>query len=281
MNKTAVITDSASDLSIDTIKKYNIKVIPLQIHFSNKTYKDGIEIKPSELYEMLKSEIPKSSLPSHDDIISVFDELKEEGYTDVIYVGISTGLSGTYNFIKMLGQEYEGLNFYSFDTKTLSCAEGMLVSIAAKMIEASYDIKKILDELFKIREKMLALFVVKDLTYLIKGGRINKVTGVIGNILKLCPIIHVNDNGVYEIFSKTLGFSKSLNVMIKEVENRFKGLNVAVTIVYGLEEEMAKTVLERIKKFCTVIEEAISPVTAVLGVHTGPGLVGIIVREAY
>ena len=279
MKKTAIITDSASDLSTDTIKKYNIKVIPLQIHFSDRTYKDGLEIKPIELYEMLKSEIPKSSLPSHDDIISVFDQLKEEGYTDVIYVGISTGLSGTYNFIKMLGQEYEGLNFYSFDTKTLSCAEGMLVSMAAKMIEASYDIKRILDELYKIREKMLALFVVKDLTYLIKGGRINKVTGVIGNILKLCPIIHVNDNGIYEIFSKTLGFSKSLNIMIKEVENRFKGLNIAVTIVHGLEEEMAKTVLENIKKFCNVIEEAISPVTAVLGVHTGPGLIGIIVRE--
>lgn len=279
MNKTAIITDSASDLSIDTIKKYNIKVIPLQIHFSDRTYKDGLEIKPSELYEMLKSEIPKSSLPSHDDIISVFDELKSEGYTDVLYVGISTGLSGTYNFIKMLGQEYDGLNFYSFDTKTLSCAEGMLVYIAAKMIEASYDIKNILNELSKIREKMLALFVVKDLTYLIKGGRINKVTGVIGNILKLCPIIHVNESGVYEILSKTLGFSKSLNVMIKEVENRFRGLNVSVTIVHGLEEETAKTVLEKIKKFCTVIEEAISPVTAVLGVHTGPGLVGIIVRE--
>ncbi len=279
MNKIAVITDSASDLSIDTIKKYNIKVIPLQIHFSDRTYKDGIEIKPAELYEMLKSEIPKSSLPSHDDIVAVFDQLKEEGYTDVIYIGISTGLSGTYNFIKMLGQEYEGLNFYSFDTKTLSCAEGMLVSMAAKMIKASYDIKRILDELSKIREKMLALFVVKDLTYLIKGGRINKVTGVIGNILKLCPIIHVNSNGIYEIFSKTLGFSKSLNVMIKEVEKRFQGLNVAVTVVHGLEEEMAKTVLEKIKKFCIVIDEAISPVTAVLGVHTGPGLIGIIVRE--
>ena len=279
MNKTAIITDSASDLSIDTIKKYNIKVIPLQIHFSDRTYKDGVEIKPSELYEMLKSEIPKSSLPSHDDIISVFDELKSQGYTDVLYVGISTGLSGTYNFIKMLGQEYEGLNFYSFDTKTLSCAEGMLVSIAAKMIEASYDIKNILNELSKIREKMFSLFVVKDLTYLIKGGRINKVTGMIGNILKFCPIIHVNESGVYEIFKKTLGFSKSLNVMIKEVENRFRGLNVSVTIVHGLEEDIAKNILEKIKKFCTVIEEAISPVTAVLGVHTGPGLVGIIVRE--
>ena len=193
MNKIAIVTDSASDISCEDISKYNIKIIPLRICFENKTYRDRLEITPLELYDMLKNEIPKSSLPSSEDINEVFEQIKKEGYSDILYIGISSGLSGTYNFVKLMGENLEGINFYSFDTKSLSCGQGMLVLEAARMADSMCDVNEIIDKIKAIRKKSQALFVVKDLTYLMKGGRIGKVAGTLGSLLKLCPIVRVND----------------------------------------------------------------------------------------
>lgn len=280
MNKIALITDSACDISQEFISQHNIKMIPLRICFSNKTYLDRVDLTSLELYEKMKAEIPKTSLPSSESVISIFDQIKSEGYTDVLYIGVSSGLSGTYNFVNLIGQQYESLNFFSFDTKTLSCGEGMLVKTAAKMIENGVSVNEIISELSDIRNNMLALFIVKDLTYLSKGGRIGKVAGTIGSLLKICPVVKVNSDGVYETAVKSLGFSRSLQMMIKEFESRFTGSNIKVSVVHGLEESLANSVLNKIKTFANVIEGEVIPVTAVLAVHTGPGLIGIIAQNA-
>ena len=279
MNSIALITDSACDISCDFIQKYNIKIIPLRISFSDKTFRDRVDITPPELYDMLKDEIPKTSLPSSEDVYSVFQKIKKENFEQVLYIGISSGLSGTYNFVTMLGKEFFGDKFYSFDTKTLSAAEGVLVKTAAKMIENESKILHILDVIYKIRKNMFGEFVVKDITYLSKGGRIGKVAGTLGSLLRICPIIRVNDDGVYETAGKSMGFSRSLQIMVNQLREKFDGLKIVVEIVHGLEENAAKTVLEKIKQFSDVVQSSIIPVTAVLGVHTGPGLIGIIAYE--
>ncbi len=276
MNRTAIITDSACDISCEDIKKYNVKIIPLRICFSDKTYLDRVDITPIQLYEKLEKEIPKTSLPSSESIMSILDEVKSEGYTSVLYIGISSGLSGSYNFIKMIGEQYEGLNFYSFNTFSLSCGQGMLIKIAAKMLESLCPIGDVIDEIKKIREKMTAMFVVKDLSYLSKGGRIGKVAGTVGSLLKICPIVRVNDEGVYETAAKSMGYSRSVQMMVKEIEKKFTGCNICVSVVHGLMEDLANAVLNKIKQFANVIESEVVPVTAVLAVHTGPGLIGII-----
>lgn len=279
MHKIALMTDSACDVSQDFILKNNIKMIPLRICFSDKTYLDRVDLTSLELYEKMKTEIPKTSLPSSESIISVLDQIKNEGYTDVLYIAISSGLSGSYNFIKLIAEQYKGLNFHHFDTKTLSCGEGMLVKVANRMIQEDHTVNEIICELNNIRNNMLAFFIVKDLTYLRKGGRIGKVAGTIGSLLKICPVVRVNDDGVYETSAKSLGFSHSLQIMIKQIENKFAGSNIAVSVVHGLEESLANSVLNKIKHFANVVEGEIIPVTAVLAVHTGPGLIGIIAHN--
>lgn len=277
MGNIALITDSACDLSCETLEKYNIKVIPLRINFSNKTFRDRVDITPLELYDMLKNEIPKTSLPSAEDVNSVFDKVKDA--EKIFYIGLSSGLSGTYNFIKLLGKEAFGERFFSFDTKTLSGGQGLLIEKAAQMIEEGKSISDILVTLNIIRSKMFAEFIVKDITYLAQGGRIGKVAGTLGSLLKICPIIKVNDEGVYETAGKSMGFSRSLQVMLNQLQNKLSGLKIIVEIVHGLEETAAKNVLSKIKQFSDVIQASIIPVTAVLGVHTGPGLIGIIAYE--
>lgn len=277
MNKIALITDSACDLCCEIVEKYNINVIPLRINFSEKSFRDREDITPLELYDMIKNEIPKTSLPLAEDVYSVFRKLKD--FDKVLYIGISSGLSGTYNFIKLLGKEVFGDRFFSFDSKTLSGGQGLLVKKAAQMIEKGNTLADILVELNIIRSRMFAEFIVKDITYLIQGGRIGKVAGTLGSLFKICPIIKVNDDGVYETAGKSIGFARSLQLMLNQLQSKFNGLKIIVEVVHGLEESTAKTVLDKIKQFSNVIQESIVPVTAVLGVHTGPGLIGIIAYE--
>ncbi len=277
MESITLITDSACDLSCETLKKYDIKIIPLRINFSDRSLRDREDVTSSEIYEMLKTEVPKTSLPSSEDVESVFKTIGDA--TSVLYVGFSSGLSGTYNFIKMLGNEFFGNRFYSFDTKTLSAGLGLLVKKAAQMIREGKAMNDIFSTLINIRSRMFAEFVVKDITYLTQGGRINKIAGTIGSLLKISPVIRVNDDGVYETSGKSIGFSRSIQIMINHFKEKFDGLKVIVQVVHGMEENTARMVMDKINQFSTVVQESITPVTAALGVHTGPALIGIIAYE--
>ena len=217
--KIAIITDSGSDLNDKFAKKYNIKIIPLRMTFSNNIYRDRVEITSNEFYELLEKEIPKTSLPSVKDILCVLDSLKAEGYTDVLYVGISSAMSGTLNFVDIIGHEYEGLNFYSFDSRTLACAQRVLVIEAIKELERSGDIDRIKTHLFKIRQEMTALLTVGSLKYLYRGGRISRTASTVGNLLHINPIITVNDKGKFEVIGKSIGVQRAIDSIIKDIKS--------------------------------------------------------------
>ena len=279
MKKIAIITDSAGDLSASFAKKYNVKVIPLRICFSDKEFLDGVNIRSDEIYSLMEKEIPKSSLPYRDDIIAAFEQAKSEGYTDAIYIGISSGLSGTFNSVRLVANEFDGLNIHCFDSKTLSCAQNMLILAAIAAIKTTDNVQEILNKLQEIRKKMVAMFCVRDLTYLIKGGRIGKVAGTVGNLLKLCPVIKVNDDGIYETASKTIGFNRAIDMLINEIKSRFSNVEIAISLTYSSNKEIAEKIKSEIKKHCNVKSCEMNPVTAVLGVHTGPDMAGIAVYE--
>lgn len=275
MKKIAIITDSAGDLSASFAKKHNIKVIPLRICFSDKEFLDGVNIRSDEIYPLMEKEIPKSSLPYRDDIVAAFEQAKSEGYTDAIYIGVSSGLSGTFNSVRLTANEFEGLNVHCFDSKTLSCAQNMLILAAITALKTTDNVQEILNKLLEIRKKMVAMFCVRDLTYLIKGGRIGKVAGTVGTLLKICPVIKVNDDGIYESAAKTIGFNRAIEALINEFKTHFANVEIAISLTYSSNKEIAEKLKSEIKKHCKVKSCEMNPVTAVLGVHTGPNMAGI------
>ena len=279
IKKIAIITDSAGDLSASFAKKHNVKVIPLRICFSDKEFLDGVNIRSDEIYSLMEKEIPKSSLPYRDDIVAAFEQAKSEGYTEAIYIGVSSRLSGTFNSVRLVANEFDGLNIHCFDSKTLSCAQNMLILAAIAAIKTTDNVQEILNKLQEIRKKMVAMFCVRDLTYLIKGGRIGKVAGTVGNLLKLCPVIKVNDDGIYETASKTIGFNRAIDMLINEFKSRFSNVEIAISLTYSSNKEIAEKIKSEIKKHCNVKSCEMNPVTAVLGVHTGPDMAGIAVYE--
>jgi len=278
-SKIAIVTDTTCDLSDEVLKLNNIYMVPMQIVYETRSYRDRMEITAEKVYDMLDIEIPKSSLPLPDDVKKILDKIVEEGYTDILYVSISAGLSGTYNLIRLLAQEYTKLNIEVFDSTNLSMGLGFLVMEAAKVIKEKGDIKAALDRMKTIRKSMSTMFVLNTLEYLRKGGRIGKVEGTVGNLLNIKPIIAVNEKGVYYTVSKGKGFKKAVNTMVEEIKKRYEDKPISIAIVHGKQLEGAKMLLETLKEKLNITTSYITQASPVLGMHTGPGLLGIVAFE--
>lgn len=282
--KVAIVTDSSCDLPADVIEQYHLYIIPVRVITSKGEFKDRVDIMPEQLYEIMKEEIPKTSLPLPEDIHQLYASLKEEGYTHVLHYSISSKLSGTYNISRLVAQEFqeenEDFEIHVVDTLTLSTGLGMLVMDAAKHLEAGDSIEDIIARTEQIRKGQLGSFVVKTLEYLRKGGRIGLVEGVVGNLLKIRPVIYVNSDGVFETMAKARGYANAMETMVSEYIRRFSNKKINLSVIHGAALNEATQLLEKLKGSLNIVDSFISSVSPALAIHTGPGLVGIIAQEA-
>lgn len=154
MEKIALLTDSACDIDEETINKYNINILSFRIIYRSGEYIDKVEITPKEVYDSMKVEIPKSSLPSMEDMERVYKRLEEENYTHVIAVVISSGLSGTYNALKIVSEKHKNLTTYIYDSKSTSVGEGIILKECGKLIEQGKNFRQIIDTIPKIKSNM-------------------------------------------------------------------------------------------------------------------------------
>jgi len=278
--KIAVVTDSACDLPDSLLEKYGIRYVALRLVCKKGEIRDRVEISADEVYALLRTEIPKTSLPFPSDVTEMYDALAGEGYTDVIHVSISSGLSGTYNMVRMIAEEYDRLAVHVFDSKTLSIQQGYIALQCARMLETTQDIDKILAAAQKMRESSAGMYVIRTLEYLRKGGRIGLVEGVLGTMLQLKPIIFVNNDGVYETVQKARGHANAIESMVREMVGRFSKMRVRLAVVHGALPAEGEKLLTRLLSLLNVEESMLVPVSPVLGAHTGPGLLGIIALQA-
>lgn len=280
MKKIALMTDSASDFPKELARKYNIKMLYFDIIYKDSTYKDQLEISSKEVLATIDEKEPTTSLPSLEQMHQRFQELKEEGYEEVIAITMSTGLSGCYNALCMVAKEYPEIKSYIYDSKTLSICELSLVELAAEMIEKGHSVEEIATALEKRRAKQHTFFIVGTLKYLIRGGRIGYVSGTIGELLNLKPVITIGEDGFYHTYKKVRGKSKALNVFIEETKKLLMQTKCKIYMIHGDGEEDMETIYDKlkgeanlsmIKKF-----DWISPVACV---HAGPGFLAILVEE--
>lgn len=279
MEKIALITDSSSDIDRETLEKYNINLLPFRIIYSDKEYEDKVEISAEEVYNSLSKEIPTTSLPSMEKADALLTKLEEEGFTHVLAITISSGLSGTCNSLRLILEEHPKLKSYVFDTKTLTLAQGMIVIRAAKMIEEGKSFDEIVNQLPKLRKNMEVFFTLSTLEYLKKGGRIGKVAGTVGELLNLKPIIHVGEDGIYHTYSKVRGRKQSLSKLQDIAKEYINKGNCNIWVLHGDAEEEGKLVFNSIKDLNNVNSAGFGIIGPALGVHTGPGLIGVFIEK--
>lgn len=282
MEKIALIVDSASDLKGNIARDNNIKVVPFKVITSQKEYIDGIDINPDILYELLKVEIPKTSLPSVDAYTNVLIDTLNEGYTHAIIITISSGLSGSCNSARLACENVPQLKTFVLDSMTLTMSEGAIALEAAEMIKQGTDFETIVKTLPALIDKVDVFFTMESLEYLIKGGRLGKVSGTIAGVLNLKPIITVGDDGIYHTVAKIRGINQSISKIAALLKPYVDNGPCKVWIMDGNAPDKAQMLYDEIKDYNNLKECYIGGcISPVLGVHTGPGLIGLIVEKLY
>lgn len=279
--KIALLVDSGSDVPKDLVKEYNMYVAPLNIIYKEREYIDGVEISSDEVYDRLEEEIPTTSLPTGEAIQAIFDQIKKDGYEKVLAVTISSGLSGTYNMIRMVGELQDDLEVFVLDSKNISIASGFNAIQAAEYIKEGMDWNTLKETVSKNIFNSKVYFYVSTLKYLQKGGRIGLVASILGSGINLKPIISCNDDGIYYTKAKTIGESRALNKTIKlAVDHIGDSKDYNIGVVHANAAKKADRIFKRLlKKLPNPKLSITGEISAALGVHTGPDSIGIVVQK--
>lgn len=276
-HKIAILTDTGGDVPQNWVKQLPIYLLPLKINYADREYLDGVEISAREVYERLPREIPKTSLPSGQQILDLLDRIRADGYEKVYVVCLSSGLSGTFNIVKLICDGYDKLTTFVLDSRNISIGSGLLAIQAAQYAQDGMDWATLLERMPNRVFDSKVFFCVKTLEYLEKGGRIGHVTAFLGSAIKLKPVISCNNDGVYYTIAKALGRKAAIHKVMDLAARFAEGASsVEIALMHGdAQEEAAAMEAElknRIKNGKISVRGQISPS---LGVHTGPGLLGV------
>ncbi|WP_326908847.1 DegV family protein [Sedimentibacter sp. MB31-C6] len=277
MDKIAILTDSCSDVPRNLLERFKIYEMALSINYKDKSYRDRIDITPEEVYENLKNEIPHTSLPTVGEMHEKLEQIIADGYNQIIIPVISSGLSGTCKAIEMVCEDFKNIKTKVIDTKNIALGSGFLSIYAAQLVEKNLNFEEIVKKVENKIENSNIYYSLQTLHYLVKGGRLGRVEGMIGSILQIKPIISCDEDGIYYTVEKVRGRKQSINKIIEIVQDKIKDKkNYYLTICHGYAQEEADKIREKmqpyIDKATIYMEGQISPA---LGVHTGPGLIGI------
>ncbi|ADL50121.1 DegV family protein [Clostridium cellulovorans] len=272
MEKIAIITDSTCDLPKAEIDKYNIKVARLKVKYSDREYTDGIDITPEEIYARLDKEIPTTSTPTLGEIDNLFKEVIAENYTHAIVIPISSGLSGTMNNFRLVADGYDEIETFVFDSRALSRAVGFLLTKVGDMIAEGKSFKEITSEIPKLRENMELYFTVDSLEHLIKGGRIGRISGSLGQLLNLKPIVSMDEEGKYYTVDKVRGSKQAFNKLVNFGLEQLNNHKCRIMVMHANVPESAQKLYDAFKDHPNLTSIELGTLSAVAGVHSGPTL---------
>ena len=274
LSKIAILTDSASDITPDMIEGLDVTVIPIRLKIGENNYKDGVNLSKKEFWHKLLTEkvVPKTAQPSPAEFRDYYEELFNKGYEKIISIHISSKMSGTQQVAKvareMLKREQD---IVIVDSKSVTFGQAYQVLEAAKMIKAGVKLEDILTRLYEIADKMKVYFAVSDLTYLEKGGRIGRASSVIGNLLKLRPVLKLED-GEVSLETKTFGERGAISYMEKIIKNEGRNSIYLYTAWGGTNQELRNTdILKKTADTMRKIEyKGRFEIGATIGSHSGP-----------
>ena len=274
-----IICDSISDIPNEIIEKYDITIVPLTILIDEKEYVDRVDITNEEFYKILRTSdtIPKTSQVTYARFKETFDSFTTKG-EDVLYIGGSSKASGTFQSAVLASQDIEGDGkVYLFDTYTLSLCAGLFVIKACELKEQGLSASEIVSKLEELKGTETIAFFVDDLKYLQKGGRISSAKASIGTLLKVKPILTVED-GLVKQHSQVRGLKQVYNSLMDVTLEKGKDLKDRIIVVGYCDNTSG---LEGLKNALSQHVDLNSPniyfinIGAVVTAHSGPSIVGI------
>jgi len=272
-----IVTDCAADLTPEEAQSLDITVVPLYIQFPEGEVSSN-DLTADEFYnrlEKMQPRIPTTAHPSAGNFTEIYNKLAAMG-EEILSIHISSGLSGTANAARIAAQQLKEGLVQVLDTLTLSGGQRLQVLAAARLARAGWSKAAIAERLDAIRKSTEVIYTLDTLTYLARGGRIGRVQALAGSLLNIKPIIHVDrTDGKYS----TVGKSRTIGRALDEIADHLSSLYnhetpVWVSIMHGRFEEQAEALASLLKDRLNITHLEILRISPVLGVHTGPKVVG-------
>ncbi len=283
MRDYCITTDSNSDLPAEYIEKLHTVIIPQYYSFGDTVYGDELNMPPAEFYERMKNgELPGSQANNPAVIEDKFRSLLEQGL-DIIHIGFSSALSGSYNNVCMVAkellEEYTDARITVIDSLNVSLGESIMVIHANRLKENGASYEQVVSEIEEFKNHINVQFTVDDLFHLQRGGRVSKTTALVGSALNLKPFLYVSDAGTLSSAGTARGRKKSLHTLVERMKATLEesaDYSLPVGIVHGNCLADAELVAELVKKETPFTDIIINDISPSIGTHAGPGALGIL-----
>lgn len=280
--KIALLTDSCADLSPQMIRDTPIYIVPLRIACADGEYADGVDISARDIYARLHAgELPRTSLPTSETVADVLTKIQAAGYDGVIAVMLSGGLSGTYNLLRFLSEEFAGemkLQMRVYDSRSGSLGQGLTLLQLAEDIRGGMGWEALTERRVpQLLGNVHPFFSVDTLEYLVKGGRIGRITGTIGSLLNIKPIITFSEDGQLQSIAKVRGNRQLIHKLVEQTVRCCGGhrrYNLALASGGAAPEDVAllrKKLTEALPDYAHIWEGEID---GTLSVYIGDGVLG-------
>ena len=275
--KLAVITDSSAYLEAKILQRENLFILDIPVNIDGQEYVEGVNLTAQEFYEKMasSSELPKTSQPSIAKLDEILSSLKEKGYTHVLGLFLSSGISGFHQNIQYMTDEFEDLTIAFPDTRITSAPLGFMVESVFKWSDQGDDFQSILDKLTEQIENTSAFIMVDDLDHLVKGGRLSNGAAILGNLLSIKPILYFNDQGVIEVYEKVRTEKKATKRLVEIVNELTKDGDYRITIIHGNALEKAEELRQQLLESGVASNIEIATIGSVIGTHLGEGSIAL------
>ena len=272
-----IVTDAAADLPNTEIESLGITVAPLYITFPDKTV-NCMELTPDEFYDQLERmapRVPTTSQPSQGAFLDIYHKLAEIG-EEIMAVHISSGLSGTIQSSSLAAKEVASPRISVVDSLTLSGGQRFQVLAAAAATKSGWATSKIIEFLKRIQQNTEVIYTLDTLDYLARGGRIGRVEALAGSVFKIKPVINVNKvDGKYSTVGKARTLQRAEVMIVDHLYEIYGEKPVWACVMHGRFAEHAAILADMVKAKLKCAKLEILRISPVLGVHTGPGIVGV------
>ena len=282
MNKYKITTDSTSDLPFSFLKENDIELLPLTFRIDGQEFEGDKEFDVKAFYKkMREGAMPTTSQVTPTIAVEKFKKILDQGY-DILHIAFTSGMSGSYNSSRLaaseLQEEYPDRKIIVVDSLSASLGEGLLVYKAVNLKNQGYSIEELRDWLEENKLHLCHYVTVDDLNHLYRGGRISKATAIIGSIIGVKPIIHVDNDGKLIPIGKARGRKQSLNTLVNYMKTLTEGLedkNDIIFISHGDCEEDARYLADKIKKELGYDKFLFNYIGPTIGSHAGPNTIAV------
>jgi DegV family protein with EDD domain len=280
-----IVTDSTADIPAHIVQELGITIVPLKVHFEDETFLDGVTIQPEQFYQKLETAetLPTTSQPSPIDFVDTYKGLvnHDAGNVQIISIHLSAALSGTVQSANLAQSMLEEqMDITVIDSKKASYAIGIIVVELAKAAKEGKSKEECLALAHYLIKESAVYFLVDNLTYLQKGGRIGKASAVLGSLLNIKPILSLDEQGEVYAIDKVRGNKKALHRIIHLLKEFSGDHHVHIGISHAASFAEADIVAQELKQNFQVKDEVITDIGPVIGTHVGPKTIAIMMIKA-